>query len=38
MKLITVIPTYNEAENIKPMTQALFALDIPELEILIVDD
>jgi dolichol-phosphate mannosyltransferase len=38
MKLVVVIPTYNESENIRPMTEALFALDIPELEILIVDD
>jgi dolichol-phosphate mannosyltransferase len=38
MKPIVVIPTYNEAENIRPMVRALFALDIPEVGILIVDD
>jgi dolichol-phosphate mannosyltransferase len=38
VKLVVVIPTYNEAENVRPMAEALFALDIPELEILIVDD
>lgn len=38
MKLIVVIPTYNEAENIEPMTQALLDLEIRELEILVVDD
>jgi dolichol-phosphate mannosyltransferase len=38
MKLTIVIPTYNEAENVKPMTEALFDLDIPFLDILIVDD
>jgi dolichol-phosphate mannosyltransferase len=38
MKLAVVIPTYNEAENVRPMAEALFALDIPELVILIVDD
>jgi dolichol-phosphate mannosyltransferase len=38
MKLVVVIPTYNEAENVRPMTGALFALNISELEILIVDD
>jgi len=38
MNLVIVIPTYNEAENIRSMAEALFALDIPELEILIVDD
>ncbi len=38
MKLTVVIPTYNEAENVRSMTEALFDLDIPALEILIVDD
>ncbi len=38
MKLTVVIPTYNEADNIQPMTRALFDLGIPELELLIVDD
>ena len=38
MKLTVVIPTYNEAENIRPMTAALFALNISTLRILIVDD
>ena len=37
-KLTVVIPTYNEANNVGPMTEALFALDIPTLDILIVDD
>jgi len=38
VKLTVVIPTYNEAENIAPMTGALFGLDIPALSLLIVDD
>jgi dolichol-phosphate mannosyltransferase len=38
VKLTVVIPTYNEAENVKPMTEALFALGIPTPEVLIVDD
>ncbi len=38
MKLTVVIPTYNEAENVRPMTEALLELGIPALEILIVDD
>jgi dolichol-phosphate mannosyltransferase len=38
MHVTVVIPTYNEAENIEAMTAALFALDIPTLELLIVDD
>ncbi len=38
VKLTVVIPTYNEAENVTPMTDALFDLDIPGLDVLIVDD
>jgi dolichol-phosphate mannosyltransferase len=38
VKLTIVIPTYNEAENVRAMTEALFDLDIPTLDILIVDD
>ena len=37
-KTIVVIPTYNEAGNLPAMTEALFALGIDGLEILIVDD
>lgn len=33
-----VIPTYNEKDNIERMITALFALAVPELTILIVDD
>lgn len=33
-----VVPTYNEAGNITPMTTALLGLDIPQLHVLIVDD
>ncbi|MCX7682150.1 MAG: polyprenol monophosphomannose synthase [Anaerolineae bacterium] len=35
---LVVIPTYNEADNITPISEALFALGIPELQVLIVDD
>jgi len=38
VKLTVVIPTYNEAENVRPMTEALLDLGIPALDILIVDD
>lgn len=38
MKFVVVIPTYNEAENLQKMVSALFALPIPELNLLIVDD
>lgn len=33
-----VIPTYNEKDNVERMIQALFALNIPSLNVLIVDD
>jgi dolichol-phosphate mannosyltransferase len=38
MKSIVVLPTYNEAENIRAMTQALLDLPVEGLEVLIVDD
>ncbi len=38
MKTITVIPTYNEVENIPELTGQLWALDVPDISILIVDD
>lgn len=38
MKTTVVIPTYNEATNIPPLAAALWALGLPDLSILIVDD
>mgnify|MGYP006301544833 FL=1 len=38
MRPTIVIPTYNEAKNVRPMTEALLALDLPDPTILIVDD
>ncbi len=38
MKIIQVIPTYNEAGNLPTLVSALFSQDIPHLNILIVDD
>ena len=35
---IVVIPTYNEAENLPKISEALFSLGIDGLEILVVDD
>jgi glycosyltransferase involved in cell wall biosynthesis len=32
------MPTYNEAENLPQITEALFKLPIPELNVLVVDD
>jgi dolichol-phosphate mannosyltransferase len=37
-RLVVVIPTYNEFDNLPKITAALYDLRIPELEILIVDD
>jgi len=38
VKTTIVIPTYNESANIRPMTEALLSLGLPETRILIVDD
>jgi dolichol-phosphate mannosyltransferase len=38
MKTIIVLPTYNEANNLETMAEALWALPIPDLELLVVDD
>lgn len=38
MKTCVVIPTYNEAENIRALTMSLLELPIADLNVLIVDD
>ncbi|MFA7406349.1 MAG: polyprenol monophosphomannose synthase [Anaerolineaceae bacterium] len=38
MKIIQVIPTYNEAQNLPALVSALFSLQIPNHHILVVDD
>ncbi|NLE99544.1 MAG: polyprenol monophosphomannose synthase [Anaerolineales bacterium] len=38
MKLIVVVPTYNEADNVEPMVEALLDLGLADLSVLIVDD
>ena len=38
MKTLIVLPTYNEAENLQPMTEQLLALPIENLHVLIIDD
>lgn len=38
MKITFTIPTYNEAENLPKLVSAFFALPIPDLNLLIVDD
>ena len=37
-KVIVVLPTYNERENITLIVPALFALKIPNFHVLVVDD
>ncbi len=37
-KVMVVLPTYNESENIGRIVPALFALGIPNLHLLVVDD
>lgn len=38
MRTIVVIPTFNEASNLSPIVGELRSLDIPDLQILVVDD
>lgn len=38
MKTTVVLPTYNEAENIGLMIEALLGLGLPDLSVLVVDD
>lgn len=37
-KVIVVLPTYNERENITRLVPALFALNVPNFHLLVVDD
>ena len=37
-KTLILVPTYNERENIVKLVEYVFSLDIPELDILIIDD
>ena len=37
-KLMVVVPTYNEAHNLPTLVGELLTLDVPDLEILVVDD
>jgi len=38
VKIIVVVPTYNEADNLVALVEALFALSLPDLEVVVVDD
>ncbi len=37
-EIVIVIPTYNESENLPEISRAIFDLQIPGLELLVVDD
>lgn len=37
-RMVVVLPTYNERENLPRMVKTLFGLGIPGLEVLVVDD
>ena len=37
-RLVIVLPTYNERENIARLIAALFALELPNMSVLVVDD
>jgi len=38
VKITIVMPTYNEAENLPQMAEALFSLPIDDLHLLVIDD
>ena len=38
MRTMIVVPTYNERENLPNFVDAIFALEVPNLEVLVVDD
>ncbi|GAB4380839.1 MAG: polyprenol monophosphomannose synthase [Calditrichia bacterium] len=37
-KKLIIIPTYNERENIPKLLEGIFSLQIPDLDVLVVDD
>lgn len=37
MKSLVIVPTYNEAENVRPLLEAIFA-KAPDVNVLVVDD
>ncbi len=38
VKHLICLPTYNESENLEPMLDALRALDVDDLHVLVIDD
>ncbi|NTV46302.1 MAG: polyprenol monophosphomannose synthase [Chlorobiales bacterium] len=37
-RTLVIIPTYNESENIRTVIETVIALEIPDLDVLVVDD
>ena len=37
-KVVVIVPTYNEAENLPKLAQEVLALPVPGIELLVVDD
>ena len=38
MKTFVILPTYNEAQNLGPMTERLLALPLTDIHVLVIDD
>jgi len=38
VKTLVVVPTYDEADNVVPLLEAIGKLGVPDLEVLVVDD
>ena len=38
MKIAVILPTYDEKDNVEKIIQQIFALEIPGLELIVVDD
>ncbi len=38
VRVLVILPTFNEAENLEPLTEALYGLGIGGLQVLVVDD
>jgi len=37
-KTLVIIPTYNEAENIRLVLETIFSLELPDVDVLVIDD
>jgi dolichol-phosphate mannosyltransferase len=37
-KTLVIIPTYNEAENIRLVLETVFSLELPDVDVLVIDD